>query len=103
MSKIRLVLVSVSTVALVLCLGLFSARATNWMAPSAQTAPSADTAPATPATGDDSCNAGGETDEDAPLVVPAASCPSGTVFTKCPCGGEGCRPRNMSPANFCAC
>ena len=102
MSKIRLVLVSVSTVALVLCLGLFSARATSWAAPSAspavQTAPAADTAPSSSA-GD----ASAETDEDAPRVVPAARCPAGTVFTKCPCGGSGCRPQNISPANFCAC
>lgn len=103
MSKIRLVLVSVSTV-LVLCLGLFSARTTSWAAPSSsavQSAPATETAPASSA--GEHCNASADADEDGPLVLPAASCPAGTVFVKCPCGGEGCRPRNISPANWCGC
>lgn len=33
----------------------------------------------------------------------AAACPTNTSYTCCPCGGCGCRPRNISPANWCAC
>lgn len=33
------------------------------------------------------------------------ACPSGSVYTTCHCGSHssGCRPHNMSPANFCGC
>lgn len=31
------------------------------------------------------------------------ACPPNHSWTCCPCGGCGCRPQWMSPANWCAC
>ncbi|HWM86471.1 MAG TPA: hypothetical protein VNO33_11550 [Kofleriaceae bacterium] len=60
---------------------------------------------ASPATGDQGaqqCTAKGPAGEDIYPTV-AAACPTGWPWTCCPCGGCGCRPPWMSPANFCAC
>lgn len=37
------------------------------------------------------------------LEAPRLTCPKGTDATCCPCGGCGCRPQNISPANWCGC
>lgn len=36
-------------------------------------------------------------------LAPTGSCRTGYSWTCCPCGGCGCRPQWMSPANWCAC
>lgn len=108
MSKIKFALVSFSTVAFVLCLGLFSARATSWAAPAAAPAAEATAAPetarSTPPANDERCKASVDSDDAAQSLVPAdAICGPGFSWTVCRCGGAGCRPTNISPTNWCAC
>ena len=114
MSKIKFALVAACTLAMVLCLGLFSGHATSWAAPAAPQATKvvkaeAATLPATEATkakssADESCKSSAELDDAAQALVPAdAICGPGFTWTVCRCGGAGCRNQHISPANFCGC
>lgn len=118
MTRIKPALLWISAIALLVCLGLFShvavgqrAHAANSVVAPASVAPAGEAAGqsqlenALPAAGDH-CGAAASAQ---PLSLelspdaPAATCPKGTAHTCCSCGGCGCRPQNISPANWCAC
>lgn len=112
MTSIKTAVLWVSAGFLLLCLGLFLTAGTaeadrSTPAKAAISAP-ADAAPApamqqSPAPSSKlSCG----TEVSAPLTLsvgPAAACSTNHVWTCCRCGGCGCRPRNISPTNWCAC
>jgi len=114
MSKIKFALVAACTLAMVLCLGLFSGGATSWAGPAAPQvtkAAKADAAalPATEATkakssADESCKSSAELDDAAQALIPANGiCNPPFIWTVCKCGNAGCRNPHVSPANFCGC
>ena len=117
MSTLKLALVSVSA-ALLICLGLFStASADRHATPTVSAAASHSTSSAAAkpvlqqsTRSDDSCsNAPAaasltlQSNAVASSGPSTAACPTNTVYTCCRCGGCGCRPRNISPTNWCAC
>jgi hypothetical protein len=117
MSTIKLALVSISA-AVLICLGLFSTASAD-----RHTSSSPAVSAASPSTGAAATRPMQSTlnDEGSCSSAPAAAqltlqsnavassgpstmaCPTNTVYTCCRCGGCGCRPRNISPANWCAC
>lgn len=119
MSSLKIALLSVTAAMLVLCLGLFSTASADHRATGKAPAEAKMTAQAQQSVqqsvqADASC--GGDPaslltlqpDQGAHgsswLGGPETSaCPTNTVYTCCRCGGCGCRPRNISPTNWCAC
>lgn len=101
MISIKHVLLWLSMAVVILGLGAFASSSPDRSAaPSPAAARAADPAPASH--GELQCAADAV---DQPLAVApaAAACPSGTAFTCCRCGGCGCRPQRISPANWCGC
>ena len=116
MTSIKTAVLWVSAGILLVCLGLFlttgTAEADRGAPAKATVSAPADAAPApaqlqqSPAPSKQAC---GEANALTALSLfpsdgPSASaCPTNTVYTCCRCGGCGCRPRNISPTNWCAC
>lgn len=110
MTSFKLALLWVSAGVLAVCLGMFStasadrAVARSTPAMSAPAGAAAVHAQPQQSKADDgvTCQA-----ESTPLQLgpsaPQAACPSGSAWTCCRCGGCGCRPQHISPANWCAC
>jgi hypothetical protein len=109
MSSLKLALLWVSAAVLVIGLGLFATAsadrhtATRSPAMSPASAPAAQPQAPSSTTQDVQCLAD-TAEQPLSLKAPAAAaCPSGTAFTCCSCGGCGCRPQRISPANWCGC
>lgn len=113
MSSIKSAALWVSAAFLIACLSLFFGVAdADVAAPAKATASAvADQAPAqfqqsSAAPSKAACGA----EAKAPLSLSplssgpvAMACPTNTSYTCCPCGGCGCRPRHISPINWCQC
>lgn len=109
MTSLKLALLWVSAAVIAVCLGMFSTASADRAVAKAAPAMSAPTAAAVHASPQQSRADDGVTCQAdvSPLhlgpAAPQATCPSGSAWTCCRCGGCGCRPQHISPANWCAC
>jgi hypothetical protein len=108
MTSVKSMFLCIAAGVLLVSFGLFSqVLADHHVEKSASVvSPTSDSAdpPAAQPSGDLQC--GAETTRQPLSLEPSVeprSCPKGTAHTCCPCGGCGCRPQNISPANWCAC